>query len=114
MTVAFNVDDELKSLKSEVASLRADYARMASAAQTAGRRQYNLAKDEVAASIEAIKDRISRKAGDAGETISEDIDELRRLMETYAGQTQKVVAAHPLSVIAGAAVVAFLLGRVTR
>jgi len=114
MTVAFDIADELNALKTEVLSLRADYARLASAAQTAGRRQYGLAKDEVAASIEAIKDKITKKAGDAGETISEDIDELRRLVESYASQTQKVVAAHPLSLLAGAAAIAFLLGRVSR
>jgi len=114
MTVGHDIADDLKALKTEVDSLRADYARLTSAARIAGRRHYSLAKDEVETAIEAIKDRISKKAGDAGEAISDDIEELRALMETYAGQTQKAIAAHPLTIIAGAAAVAFLLGRVTR
>ena len=114
MSAAFDITDELSALKKDVASLRADYAQLASDAQTAGRRQYGLAKDEIGAAFEAIKDRLSKKAGDAGETISDDIEELRRVMETYASQTQKAVAAHPLSLIACAAAIAFLLGRVTR
>ena len=114
MTASDNLADELKSLKKEVASLREDYVRLTGQAHTAGRRQYGLAKDEIVAAIEAIKERISQQAGEAGETISEDVEELRRLIETYTNQTQKAVAAHPLSVLGGALAVGFLLGRVTR
>ena len=114
MTVPFDIADELSSLKTQISSLQADYVRLTSDAQTAGRRQYGLARDEVVTRFDAIKQRISTKAGDAGEAISEDFEELRRLMETYAGQTQRTVAAHPLSIMAGAAVIAFALGRMTR
>jgi len=47
MTVAFDIADELNALKTEVLSLRADYARLASAAQTAGRRQYGLKRTKL-------------------------------------------------------------------
>ena len=76
--------------------------------------QLGLVKEEVVAAIEVIKNRISKQAGDAGETISHDVEELRRLVENYSSQTQKAVSTHPLTALLGAAAIGFLLGRIAR
>jgi methyl-accepting chemotaxis protein len=94
--------------------MRDAYDRVKANAQTVRRRQLGLATNEVAAAIEATKGRISKQAGGASETVAEDLEELRRLVEVNARQAQETVATHPLSALAGAVAIGFMLGRMTR
>lgn len=114
MAASHDFGEDIEALRAEVASLREDYARLRSKAQAAGRKRYDLAKDEISAAIETLKERVVKEAGGAGETIAEDVEDLRDLVDSYAEEAHKTVANHPLSSLIGAVVVGFVLGRLSR
>ena len=114
MTHPKDFSTDIETLRAELAALRADWARVAGKAEDIGRRQYGVAKDEISAAIEALKERIAKEAGDAGEAIGKDVDELGVLVDAYAAKAQKTVTANPLYSLLGAVAIGFLLGRIAR
>ncbi len=114
MADAGDFSKDVEALRDELAALRADWARVAGKAEALGRRQGGDAKDQISAGLDALRARIAKEAGDAGEAIGKEVDELGVLIDAYATEARKAVAARPLYTLLGAVAIGFVLGRITR
>jgi ElaB/YqjD/DUF883 family membrane-anchored ribosome-binding protein len=112
-----SLQKELDSLRKEIAGLRQDYARLKSRAKATkadGTERMGAIRDDLVDTIEAIKDKVASGTGAAAEEIAEHLDELRDVVNEYSEKTEKTVAAHPLTAVAGALAIGWLIGRLGR
>lgn len=117
MATPRSVQKELESLRKEIAGLRKDYARAkgrAKATASEGAERFGAIREELADTIEAIKDKVASGTGFAADEISEQLNELRDVVNDYSERTEKTVAAHPLAAVAAAVAIGFLIGRLGR
>ena len=112
-----SIQKELDELRKEIAGLRQDYARLKSrvkATKADGVHRASAVRDELADTIEAIKEKVASGTDAAADEIAEELAELRAVVGDYSDQAEKTVAAHPLASLAGALAVGFLIGRLGR
>ena len=112
-----SIQKELDELRKEIAGLRQDYARLKSrvkATKADGVHRAGAIRDELADTIEAIKEKVASGTDAAADEIAEELAELRAVVGDYSDQAEKTVAAHPLASLAGALAVGFLIGRLGR
>jgi len=117
MASSRSIQKELDSLRKEIAGLRRDYARLkgrASATKADATDRFGAIREELADTIDAIKDRISEGTGTAAEEIGAQLNDLRDTVNEYSDKTEKTVAAHPFATLAGAVAIGYLLGRFGR
>jgi ElaB/YqjD/DUF883 family membrane-anchored ribosome-binding protein len=111
------VQKELDQLRKEIAGLRQDYARLKGRVKSTkadGVRRASGIRDELADTIEAIKEKVASGTDAAADEIAEELAELRAVVDEYSDQAEKTVAAHPLASLAGALAIGFLIGRLGR
>jgi flagellar motility protein MotE (MotC chaperone) len=112
-----SVQKELDQLRKEIAGLRQDYARLkgrVKATKADGVRRAGGIREELADTIEAIKEKVASGTDAAADEIAEELAELRAVVGDYSDQAEKTVAAHPLASLAGALAIGFLIGRLGR
>src|SRR3990167_6027991 len=112
-----SIQKELDELRKEIAGLRQDYARLKSrvkATRADGARGASAVRDELADTIEAIKEKVASGTDAAADEIAEELAELRAVVGDYSNEAEKTVAAHPLASLAGALAIGFLIGRLGR
>jgi ElaB/YqjD/DUF883 family membrane-anchored ribosome-binding protein len=117
MASSRSVQNELDSLRKEIAGLRQDYARLkgrASATKSDAADRFGAIREDLADTIDAIKDKVSEGTGAAAEEISAQLNDLREVVNEYSDKTEKTVAAHPFATLAGAIALGYLLGRFGR
>ena len=117
MATSRSVQKEIESLRQEIADLRKDYARLkgrAKATANDGLERAGAIREELAATIDAIKERVADGTGAAADEISAQLEELCGVANEYTEKTERTVAAHPLATLAGAIAVGYLIGRLGR
>lgn len=117
MTTSRSVQRELESLRKELTGLRREYSRLNGTAKAAGADSMaglSAIRDNLAETIEAIKENVSEGAGAATEEITSQLNDLRDVVGDYSDKTEKTLSAHPLATLAGAIAVGILIGRLGR
>jgi hypothetical protein len=112
-----SVQKELDELRKEMAGLRQDYARLkgrVKATKADGVQRASAIRDELANTIEAIKEKVASGTDAAADEIAEELAELRAVVGDYSDQAEKTVASHPLASLAGALAIGYLIGRLGR
>lgn len=117
MASSSGLQKELKSLREEIAGLRQEQERLrarvnASKADAADR--FGSVRDELAGTVEAIKRKLAEGADEAVGEVSDQLNELRELVNEYSDKTEKTVATHPYATLAGAVALGYLIGRLGR